>query len=64
MLLPGGAIYQLTSNGGAGVGKLQFTMTAEAWYPDIDPTYEQGITKKDADWNGQNGASEFAAFMG
>lgn len=64
MLLPGGAIYQLTSNGGAGVGKLQFTMTAEAWYPDIDSTYEQGITKKDADWNGQNGASEFAAFMG
>lgn len=63
MLLPGGAIYQLTSNGGPGVGELGFSMKLEAWYPDIDPTYEQGITKKDADWNGQNGASEFAALV-
>ena len=63
-LLPGGAIYQLTSNGGAGVGKLGLTMTFEAWYPDIDTAYEQGITKKDADWDGQNGASEFSALIG
>lgn len=63
MLLPGGAIYQLTSNGGAGVGKLGFTLTVEAWYPDIDQDYEDGITKKDADWNGQNGLDEFRAFM-
>lgn len=64
ILLPGGAIYQLTSNGGAGVGKLGLTMTFEAWYPDIDTKYEQGITKKDADWNGQNGDSEFSALIG
>lgn len=64
ILLPGGAIYQLTSNGGAGVGKLGLTMTFEAWYPDIDQKYEQGITKKDADWNGQNGDSEFSALIG
>lgn len=63
MLLPGGAIYQLTSNGGAGVGKLGFTLTVEAWYPDIDQDYEDGITNKDADWNGQNGLDEFRAFM-
>lgn len=62
-LLPGGAIYQLTSNGGAGVGQLGLSMKFEAWYPDIDSTYEQGITKKDADWNGQNGASEFSALV-
>lgn len=64
MLLPGGAIYQLTSNGGAGVGQLGFTLTVEAWYPDIDPTYEDGIVSKDGDWNGSNGASEFGAFIG
>lgn len=63
VLLPGGAIYQLTSNGGAGVGQLGLSMKFEAWYPDIDSTYEQGITKKDADWNGQNGASEFSALV-
>lgn len=62
-LLPGGAIYQLTSNGGAGVGKLGLTMTFEAWYPDIDTKYEDGITSKDGDWNGSNGASEFGALI-
>lgn len=62
-LLPGGAIYQLTSNGGAGVGKLGLTMTFEAWYPDIDTKYEDGITSKDGDWNGSNGASEFSALI-
>lgn len=63
ILLPGGAIYQLTSNGGAGVGKLGLTMTFEAWYPDIDTKYEDGITSKDGDWNGSNGASEFSALI-
>lgn len=63
-LLPGGAIYQLTSNGGAGVGKLGLTMTFEAWYPDIDTKYEDGITSKDGDWNGSNGESEFSALIG
>ena len=64
ILLPGGAIYQLTSNGGAGVGQLGLTMTFEAWYPDIDTKYEDGITSKDGDWNGSNGASEFSALIG
>lgn len=63
ILLPGGAIFQVTSNSGSGSGKLGITFTIEAWYPDIDPAFEAGITSKDPAWNGQNGSDEFASIV-
>lgn len=63
ILLPGGAIFQVTSNSGSGSGKLGITFTIEAWYPDIDPAFEAGITSKDSSWNGSNGSAEFASIV-
>ena len=63
ILLPGGAIFQVTSNSGSGSGKLGITFTIEAWYPDIDPAFEAGITSKDPAWNGSNGEAEFKGIV-
>lgn len=63
ILLPGGAIFQVTSNAGAGAQKLGITFTIEAWYPDMDPAFEAGITSKDGDWNGSNGEAEFKGIV-
>lgn len=63
ILLPGGAIFQVTSNSGSGSSKLGITFTIEAWYPDIDPAFEAGITSKDPAWNGSNGEAEFKGIV-
>lgn len=58
ILLPGGAIYQVTTNPSSGT-TLGGTLTLEAWYPDILPEYKDGMVTIPNDWNGTNGADEF-----
>ena len=67
ILLPGGAIYQVTTNPGSS-GTLGGTLTLEAWYPDIVTEYKDGMiatpidkssNQTKANWDGNNGANEF-----